>query len=82
MYHDDDTRYPAHARRSGDRCSAAGSLRTDPRRAWLGGVCAGIGRHFALDPMLVRIVVVLLALWVPAFTLGGYVAAWLLMRRG
>ena len=45
---------------------------------WLGGVCAGLGRYFELNPMIYRIGFVALAL------AGGtgillYVAAWLVM---
>ncbi len=55
--------------------------RTDRRRAWLGGVCAGLGRHFDVDPALVRIVLLVSALCAPGFTAGGYLVAWLLMSR-
>src|SRR5665213_3393590 len=45
---------------------------------WLGGVCAGLGRYFDLNPMIYRIGFVALSL------AGGtgillYVAAWLVM---
>jgi len=58
---------------------------TEPRRLsrardgrWLGGVCAGLGRYFGLNPMIYRIGFVALSL------AGGtgillYVAAWLVM---
>lgn len=44
----------------------------------IAGVCAGLGRYFGIDPTLVRIIFVLLAL----FAAGGvliYLILWLLM---
>src|SRR6266516_4663832 len=31
------------------------ALRRDPERRLIGGVCAGIGRYFGIDPLLIRI---------------------------
>lgn len=44
----------------------------------LGGVCGGIAGYFSLDPMLVRVIAVLLLLIGPlgGLTFLGYVALW------
>jgi phage shock protein PspC (stress-responsive transcriptional regulator) len=44
----------------------------------LGGVCAGIGNYFNVDPVLIRVA------WVVAFFAGGvgflaYLIAWIIM---
>jgi phage shock protein C len=45
---------------------------------WIGGVCAGIARYFALDPTLMRV------LWILAVCLGGtgilaYLICWIVI---
>jgi signal transduction histidine kinase len=54
------------------------SLRRDIAHKHLGGVCAGLGRHLGVDPLIVRIA------FVAAATAGGvgillYAAAWVLI---
>jgi len=44
----------------------------------LGGVCSGLGKYFALDPVLLRV------LWAIAFFVGGagllaYIIAWIII---
>jgi phage shock protein C len=44
----------------------------------LGGVCAGLGNYFTIDPVLVRV------LWVISFFVGGvgflaYLIAWIIV---
>ena len=53
-------------------------LRRNPANGYVAGVCAGIGRHLRIDPLIVRIV------FVAAATAGGvgillYAVAWVLM---
>jgi signal transduction histidine kinase/phage shock protein PspC (stress-responsive transcriptional regulator) len=53
-------------------------LRRDPANRVIGGVCAGIGRHFGVDPLIARIAFVALA------TAGGvgivlYALAWVIV---
>ena len=53
-------------------------LRRDPANGLVAGVCAGIGRHLRIDPLIVRIV------FVAAATAGGvgillYAVAWVLV---
>ena len=53
-------------------------LRRDPAHGLVAGVCAGIGRHLRIDPLIVRIV------FVAAATAGGvgillYGLAWVLV---
>ncbi|MDQ0573973.1 PspC domain-containing protein [Agromyces albus] len=50
-----------------------------PRRAgWLGGVCAGIGARLGIDPLIVRGIVVVIALFGAPLVLL-YAIAWLLL---
>jgi phage shock protein C len=45
----------------------------------LGGVCAGLGRRFGLDPWLARILFVVLLLIIPGSQFLVYPILWLLM---
>jgi signal transduction histidine kinase len=61
--------------------SPAPVLRRDPRHRVLGGVCAGLGRHLGVDPLIVRVA------FVAAATAGGvgvalYVLAWIFVPAG
>lgn len=58
--------------------TAGGVLRRGPDRV-LGGVCSGLGHYFGVDPLLVRIVFVILAV---AHGIGIvlYLILWLLME--
>ena len=42
---------------------------------WIGGVCGGLGEYFKLDPTLVRIIFILIAL----FMMGGGILIYLLL---
>ena len=48
---------------------------------WIGGVCGGLGEYFKLDPTLVRIIFILIAL----FMMGGgiliYLILWLIIPQ-
>jgi signal transduction histidine kinase/phage shock protein PspC (stress-responsive transcriptional regulator) len=54
-------------------------LRRDPARAILGGVCAGIGRRYGVDPILVRAGLVVLTIGSGGLAAVGYLLAWGLM---
>ena len=56
-----------------------GPLRLDPTRSWIGGVCAGIARHFGTDPVFVRFAVVMSGFVFPTVVMVGYVTAWILL---
>ncbi|HKE70735.1 MAG TPA: PspC domain-containing protein [Nocardioidaceae bacterium] len=45
----------------------------------LGGVCAGLGRHFGLSPWTARLLFVLLLLVVPGSQILVYPILWILM---
>jgi phage shock protein PspC (stress-responsive transcriptional regulator) len=45
----------------------------------LGGVCAGLGRRFGIDPWLARILFVLILLVIPGSQLLVYPILWILM---
>ncbi|MEA2151728.1 MAG: hypothetical protein QOD69_3558, partial [Solirubrobacteraceae bacterium] len=59
----------------------ARELRRDPEHGLVAGVCAGIGAHLDIDPVLLRIAFVATA---PAAGLGlvAYVLAWMLLPAG
>jgi phage shock protein C len=46
----------------------------------LGGVCSGLGAYFGVDPLLVRIVFVILALVPPSIGILLYLVLWFLME--
>jgi phage shock protein C len=47
---------------------------------WIGGVCAGLGRYFGIDPTVVRVAYVLLSILSVAFPgILVYVLLWLLI---
>src|SRR3954470_3520757 len=66
---------------SGMASSSAPALRRDPTRRILGGVCAGLGERFDVDPLVVRVAFVAAAL---AGGLGFalYALAWVVMPAG
>jgi phage shock protein PspC (stress-responsive transcriptional regulator) len=47
----------------------------------LGGVCAGVGRRFGLDPWPSRLLFVLLLLVIPGSQLLVYPVLWILMPK-
>ena len=47
----------------------------------IAGVCAGIARYLGVDVTLVRIVVVVLALWPPSIGLILYLVCWIVMPQ-
>jgi phage shock protein C len=61
--------------------TAGGVLRRGPDRI-VGGVCSGLATYFGVDPLLVRIVFVVLALIPPGLGIGVilYGALWFLME--
>ncbi len=53
-------------------------LTRDTRNKMLGGVCSGIGSYFGVDPTIVRVVWVLLALGA-GFGVVAYIICWLII---
>lgn len=47
----------------------------------LGGVCAGLGRRFGIDPWPARILFVLILMLIPGSQLLVYPLLWILMPR-
>ncbi|HLW77476.1 MAG TPA: PspC domain-containing protein, partial [Bryobacteraceae bacterium] len=45
----------------------------------IAGVCAGIARYLDVDPVLVRIIAVILLFVPPCPALLGYIVAWIIM---
>ena len=46
---------------------------------FIGGVCSGLADYFGLDVTLVRLGVVVLALFTHVFALAAYVVLWMVM---
>lgn len=53
-------------------------LTRDTKNKMLGGVCSGIGSYFGVDPTIVRVVWVLLALGA-GFGVIAYIICWLII---
>ncbi len=47
----------------------------------IGGVCGGIGEYFAMDPVFVRIIVVILAFGTSGFGILAYIIAMIIMPQ-
>jgi len=47
----------------------------------IGGVCGGLGEYFAVDPVFVRVIAVLLALATEGFGIIAYIVAWIIIPR-
>lgn len=58
--------------------SQAGLMRPRDGRV-LGGVCAGLGRRFGLDPWVARLLFVLVLMLLPGSQLLIYPVLWILM---
>ena len=52
------------------------------RNAYLGGVCAGLGEYFNIDPTIVRLVFILLLFGTVVFPMGLiYMILWVVIPR-
>jgi signal transduction histidine kinase/phage shock protein PspC (stress-responsive transcriptional regulator) len=60
---------------------AAGQLRRDPEHGMVGGVCAGLGAHFDIDPLLLRIAFGATTL-ASGVGLVAYLLAWIILPAG
>ena len=72
---DGDLGYPVSGRTS--HVIGRRPLARDAANGKLGGVCAGLARHFDLEVFWLRVATVLAALWMPQLMLIGYAIAWL-----
>ncbi|HKH41943.1 MAG TPA: PspC domain-containing protein [Solirubrobacterales bacterium] len=59
--------------------SEASRLRRDPRRAVLGGVCAGFARWLGIDPIITRVAMVVLTIGSGGGAVIGYLIGWALI---
>lgn len=55
------------------------NLARDRENGWIGGVCAGIARHFNIDAAFPRVAMVVLCIFFWKIALAIYLAAWLLL---
>lgn len=53
-------------------------LHRTSRGAMIGGVCAGLGEYFAVDPTLIRVIFIVLAL-IAGHGILLYIILWLLL---
>src|SRR5919197_5029474 len=51
-------------------------LRRDTANGWVAGVFAGLGQRLAIDPLILRVGFVILAVATGGLALAGYVVAW------
>ncbi|MGM0632093.1 MAG: PspC domain-containing protein [Pseudomonadota bacterium] len=56
-------------------------LYRNTRKAWIGGVCAGIAEYLDLRPALVRIVALLSLFVFGGVTLWAYIACWIVLDK-
>jgi signal transduction histidine kinase len=54
-------------------------LRRDPSRGVLGGVCAGIARRLGIDPIVVRVVLIVITVGTSGLAAIAYLLAWALL---
>jgi phage shock protein PspC (stress-responsive transcriptional regulator)/signal transduction histidine kinase len=59
-----------------DQESRRGRLRRDPEHGIIAGVCAGIARRLGVDPILIRVAFVILAIATGGLAALAYVVAW------
>ena len=51
----------------------------DKDKGWLFGVCAGAAHYWNIDPALVRVGVIVSALFLTKITIAAYLVSWLLL---
>ncbi len=56
-------------------------LYRDPQRRWIGGVCAGIGAYYGVEPWVVRCIAVTGLLFMGSIVFPAYLIAWFLMEK-
>ncbi len=56
-------------------------LRRRRDQAKLGGVCAGLGARFGVDPTWIRVGAILFAVITTKVAIASYLIAWLLMEE-
>jgi phage shock protein PspC (stress-responsive transcriptional regulator) len=47
----------------------------------IGGVCAGLGEYFDVDPTLIRVLFVLLLLFTFGFAIFAYILIWIIIPK-
>ena len=53
--------------------------RLDKANGWVAGVCAGLAAAWRLDPALVRVALVVAALFAPTLIIAVYLVAWVVL---
>lgn len=56
-------------------------LMRDPARRRIGGVCAGIARHYDLEPWIVRLTALTALIFFPSITFPAYWIAYFVLER-
>lgn len=58
---------------------AKSSLHLNKDNGWILGVCAGFARFLQIDDAIVRVVVIIAALFFPKLMIASYLVIWLLL---
>jgi phage shock protein C len=48
---------------------------------WLGGVCGGLAKHFNMDPVLIRILWVVITIFSVGIGVVGYIVLWFFLDK-
>ena len=77
--HKEDAASGFRARAAGLRSRARAKLRLDKANGWIAGGCAGLANTLGTDPAIVRVGVVISALFLPKLTIAAYLIAWVVV---
>lgn len=56
-------------------------LYREPERGWIGGVCAGLGRYYEVEPWVARVCAFTLLLFIPQIAFWAYIAGIFLLAK-
>ena len=54
-------------------------LTLDKKNGWIAGVAAGIAHTAETDPAVIRVALIITALFAPKLTIAGYLLGWLVL---
>ena len=56
-------------------------LARDRKEGWIAGVCAGVARYLNIDPSIIRVALVVGAIFAWKVVLAAYIVAWILLPK-
>ena len=71
---------PAGSRRTNDDYPYK-KLYRSTRDKWLGGVCGGIAEHFNKDPVIIRLLWILVTIFSVGFGVLAYIIFWIILDK-